>query len=316
MAGGARAPGRFGLLVGGSEVAAPTPQTWTLEPLAPPVVATDPVADALMATGASARTGAPSGSGHSTSAALVSGRLAGEELERVDRALVAGDAAGAGLRLSVLLRLDPALAPVILSAADRALAAPIPSGQTASMLHLVRGDAYRILGRRPAPAAYRQAHQPSAGADRGGTPCERPHPHRPMASSAARRPIIDRWRQRGLRIVGLKLRSTFARRAPLRRPRRQAVLPGLVDFITSSPLVAMAVEGTDAVAVCRAINGATRPPEAAPGSIRGDLALETGMNLVHASDSPETASQELALWFGPSELVDYERAVDRWVIEG
>jgi hypothetical protein len=172
MAGGARAPGRFGLLVGGSEVAAPTPQTWTLEPLAPPVVAADPVADALMATGASARTDPPSGGGHSTSAALVSGRLAGEELERVDRALAAGDAAGAGLRLSVLLRLDPALAPVILSAADRALAAPIPSGQTASTLHLVRGDAYRILGRETeAAAAYRQAHQAlPPGADRGGTP--------------------------------------------------------------------------------------------------------------------------------------------------
>jgi predicted negative regulator of RcsB-dependent stress response len=125
-----------------------------------------------MATGASARTGAPSGGGHSTSAALVSGRLAGEELERVDRALAAGDAAGAALRLSVLLRLDPALAPVILSAADRALAASIPSGQTASTLHLVRGDAYRFLGRETeAAAAYRQAHQAlPPGADRGGTP--------------------------------------------------------------------------------------------------------------------------------------------------
>jgi nucleoside-diphosphate kinase len=130
--------------------------------------------------------------------------------------------------------------------------------------------------------------------------------------------IIDRYEQRGLRIVGLKLlrvdRSLAERHYAVHAGK--PFFPGLVDFITSSPLVAMAVEGTNAVAVCRAINGATRPPEAAPGSIRGDLALETGMNLVHASDSPETAAQELALWFGPSELVDYERDVDRWVMEG
>jgi nucleoside-diphosphate kinase len=129
--------------------------------------------------------------------------------------------------------------------------------------------------------------------------------------------IIDRYEQRGLRIVGLKLvhvdRTLAEQHYAVHA--QQPFFPGLVAFITSAPLVAMAVEGTDAVAVCRSINGATRPHEAAPGSIRGDLALETGMNLVHASDSPETAAAELALWFGASELVDYERAVDRWIIE-
>ena len=111
--------------------------------------------------------------------------------------------------------------------------------------------------------------------------------------------IIERYEQRGLRIVGLKLLQVDRALAE----RHYAVhadkpfFPGLVAFITSSPLVAMAVEGTNAVAVCRAINGATRPHEAAPGSIRGDFALETGMNLVHASDSPENAAAELALWF-------------------
>jgi len=79
--------------------------------------------------------------------------------------------------------------------------------------------------------------------------------------------------------------------------------------------VAMAVEGSNAIAVCRSINGATRPHEAEPGSIRGDLALETGMNLVHASDSLENAELELGLWFEAAELVDYERDVDRWIIE-
>jgi nucleoside-diphosphate kinase len=129
--------------------------------------------------------------------------------------------------------------------------------------------------------------------------------------------IIDRYERRGLRIVGLKLvrvdRSLAERHYAVHAGK--PFFPGLVDFITSTPLVALALEGTDAVAVCRAINGATRPHEAAPGSIRGDLALETGMNLVHASDSEDTARQELALWFGAGELLGYRRDVDAWIVE-
>jgi nucleoside-diphosphate kinase len=87
-----------------------------------------------------------------------------------------------------------------------------------------------------------------------------------------------------------------------------------VDFITSGPLVAAVLDGPNAIAVVRTINGATRPHEAAPGTIRGDFALETAQNLVHASDSPENAAAEIALWFGDSELVSYERDVDRWVL--
>jgi len=129
--------------------------------------------------------------------------------------------------------------------------------------------------------------------------------------------IIDRYEQRGLRIVGLKLvqvdrvlaEQHYAVHAD------KPFFPGLVEFIISSPLVAVALEGTNAIAVCRAINGATRPHEAAPGSIRGDLALETGMNLVHASDSPENAVQELALWFDDAELHEYTRDVDAWIVE-
>ena len=128
--------------------------------------------------------------------------------------------------------------------------------------------------------------------------------------------IIERYESRGLRIVGLKLlqveRSLAERHYAVHAAK--PFFPGLVTFITSSPLVAMAVEGTNAVEVCRAVNGATRPNEAAPGSIRGDLALETGMNLVHASDSPENAAAELALWFDPAELIDYQRDVDAWII--
>jgi nucleoside-diphosphate kinase len=126
--------------------------------------------------------------------------------------------------------------------------------------------------------------------------------------------IVDRYEQRGLKIVGLKLVQVDRRLAEDHYAvhREKPFFAGLVEFITSTPLVAMVLEGPNAVAVCRAINGATRPHEAAPGSIRGDLALETLTNLVHASDSGETAEQEVGLWFRPDELIAYERDVDRW----
>ena len=127
--------------------------------------------------------------------------------------------------------------------------------------------------------------------------------------------ILDRYEQRGLKLVGLKLvhvdRELAERHYAVHR--EKPFFAGLVEFITSAPLVAMVLEGLNAVAVCRAINGATRPHEAAPGSIRGDLALETGQNLVHASDSAETAQHEVGLWFTPDELLTYERDIDRWV---
>jgi nucleoside-diphosphate kinase len=128
--------------------------------------------------------------------------------------------------------------------------------------------------------------------------------------------LIERYEDRGLRLVGLKMvhvdRVLAERHYAIHRAR--PFFAGLVDFIVSAPLVALAVEGPNAIAVCRAINGATRPQEAAPGSIRGDFALETGQNLVHASDSAETAADELKLWFNDDELFDYPRDIDRWVL--
>jgi nucleoside-diphosphate kinase len=128
--------------------------------------------------------------------------------------------------------------------------------------------------------------------------------------------ILQRYEDRGLKIVGLKLikvdRELAERHYAIHSQR--PFFRGLVDFISSAPLVAAVLEGPDAVAVVRAVNGATRPAEAAPGTIRGDFALETAQNLVHASDSVETALQELVLWFAPGELVDYDREVDRWVL--
>ncbi|HZW01371.1 MAG TPA: hypothetical protein VFF55_07365 [Candidatus Deferrimicrobium sp.] len=159
MAHGADAPGHWGLLVGGSEVAAPTPRTWLVEPIVAPASSLDP--GAALQPAPTGRGAAASVSGPlSTTAVVMSGRLAGEELERVDRSLASGDVRGAAGRLAVLLRLDPALAPVILSAAERAAIAKPLAGGDLSAVHLVRGDAYRILGREnEAAAAYRLAHQ-------------------------------------------------------------------------------------------------------------------------------------------------------------
>ena len=128
--------------------------------------------------------------------------------------------------------------------------------------------------------------------------------------------LISRFEERGLKIVGLRLvavdRDLAERHYAVHRAK--PFFGGLVDFITSSPLVAMALEGPNAIAVVRTMVGATRPHEAAAGTIRGDLALETAQNLVHASDGPETAEAELALWFDPGELHEYDRDIDRWAL--
>jgi nucleoside-diphosphate kinase len=128
--------------------------------------------------------------------------------------------------------------------------------------------------------------------------------------------ILARYEDRGLKIVGLKLIRVSAELAERHYAvhREKPFFRGLVDFITSAPLVAAVLEGPNAIAVVRAMNGATRPHEAAPGSIRGDFALETAQNLVHASDSPDNAAAEVALWFADAELLGYEREIDRWVL--
>ncbi len=128
--------------------------------------------------------------------------------------------------------------------------------------------------------------------------------------------VLTRFEERGLKLVGLKLvrvdRALAEQHYAVHR--EKPFFKGLVDFITSGPLVAAVLEGPNAINIVRAMNGATRPHEAAPGSIRGDFAVETSQNLVHASDSPETAAAEIALWFKAEELLAYEREVDRWVL--
>jgi len=128
--------------------------------------------------------------------------------------------------------------------------------------------------------------------------------------------IIGRLEARGLKIVGLRLLQIDR---PLAE-RHYAVhhgkpfYQGLVDFITSGPIVALALEGRNAVDAVRATMGSTDAAKAEPGTIRGDLGIDLGHNLIHGSDSAETAAHELSLFF-PVGLIGYTRALDGWITE-
>src|SRR4051812_40700044 len=130
-------------------------------------------------------------------------------------------------------------------------------------------------------------------------------------------PILSRLEARGLKIAGLKLVQVSQKLASRHYAEHEGkpFYPGLLAYITSGPVVVLCVEGTSAVQMVRNSVGATNPLNAAPGTIRGDLALDIGRNLIHASDAPETAERELALWFGANELVSYTRETDRWIFE-
>lgn len=128
--------------------------------------------------------------------------------------------------------------------------------------------------------------------------------------------ILSRFERKGLKVVGLRLLTVSREMAE----RHYAVhagkhfYAGLVEFITSGPVAAIALEGPDAIATVRRLVGKTMPNEAEPGTIRGDLGISGLRNLIHASDAPETATFELDLWFEAGSLVDYERAVDTWIV--
>lgn len=129
--------------------------------------------------------------------------------------------------------------------------------------------------------------------------------------------IVGRLEARGLKLIALKMMRIDHELAGRHYAEHQGkpFYQGLIAFITSAPVVAMIWEGREAVAVVRSLMGATDPLKAAPGTIRGDLALDHGMNLIHGSDSPERAESEIALFFSRGELHDYERTVDRWIRE-
>ncbi len=129
--------------------------------------------------------------------------------------------------------------------------------------------------------------------------------------------ILNRLERRGLRIVGLKLLQVDRALAE-RHYGEHAGKPfykGLVGYITACPIIAACFEGTGAVEAVRAAMGKTNPREAAPGTIRGDYGLEIGRNLVHGSDSTDSAARELALFFEPAELLNVQRDIDPWVFE-
>lgn len=129
--------------------------------------------------------------------------------------------------------------------------------------------------------------------------------------------ILGRFEKRGFKIVALKIVSvgTDLAEAHYAIHKGKFFYQGLVDYITSSPVVVMVLEGHEAIGAVRKMVGATRPWEAEAGTIRGDLALMGLRNLIHASDAPETAESEITLWFRPEELVQYTREIDKWVNE-
>lgn len=129
--------------------------------------------------------------------------------------------------------------------------------------------------------------------------------------------IVTRFERRGLRVAAMKL---IHMSEPLAQ-RHYAIHEGkpfyepLIDYITSSPVVVMVLEGNDAIEIVRRTMGATNPAEAAPGTIRADFALEIGRNLVHGSDGPETATHEVSLFFEDDEILSYDRDADPWIFE-
>lgn len=129
--------------------------------------------------------------------------------------------------------------------------------------------------------------------------------------------IIRRFEQRGLKLVGMKFLQVSRELAEqhYEAHKTKPFFSSLVEYIISAPVVVIAFAGTNAIAAARNTIGATKPNEAAPGSIRGDYGLEIGRNLVHGSDSLENGEKEIALWFTPAELADWSRATDAWIFE-
>ena len=129
--------------------------------------------------------------------------------------------------------------------------------------------------------------------------------------------LVSRFERRGLKIVGMKLMRVSEALADRHYEAHIAkpFFPGLKQFITSSPVVAMVLAGKNAVDLVRQTMGATDPLKAAPGTIRGDLGIDIGRNLVHGSDSPEAAQREVDLFFKGEELVDWSRETEAWITE-
>ncbi|RAL22630.1 nucleoside-diphosphate kinase [Thermoflavimicrobium daqui] len=127
--------------------------------------------------------------------------------------------------------------------------------------------------------------------------------------------IVSRFEKKGYQLVSAKLMAVSKELAEQHyaEHKERPFFGELVDFITSSPVFAMVWEGTNVIATARQMMGKTNPTEALPGTIRGDYGVSVGMNIIHGSDSPESAEREIALWFGDEELLSYEKTVNRWI---
>ena len=129
--------------------------------------------------------------------------------------------------------------------------------------------------------------------------------------------ILSRFEKKGLKIVAMKLMVIPKETAEnhYAEHKERPFFPPLISYIPSGPVLAMVLEGENAVSVCRNMMGKTNPSESAPGTIRGDYAMVTGLNIIHGSDSPESAKREISIFFKPEELVTYDRTSDKWIYE-
>lgn len=129
--------------------------------------------------------------------------------------------------------------------------------------------------------------------------------------------ILSRFERKGLRVVAMKMMMVPRQIAEQHyaEHKERPFYPGLIEFVTGSPVVVLAIQGVEAIAVCRKLIGATNGQKAEPGTIRGDFGMSGGNNLIHGSDSPESAQRELALWFGEDGIVDYTRTIEQWVYD-
>ncbi|MBR5503701.1 MAG: nucleoside-diphosphate kinase [Methanobrevibacter sp.] len=129
--------------------------------------------------------------------------------------------------------------------------------------------------------------------------------------------ILSRFEDKGLKIVAMKLRQIDEDLAKEHygEHAEKPFFGSLVEYITSSPALTMVIEGDDAISVIRKMVGATNPKEADIGTIRGDFGMDTGRNIIHASDAPESAAREIALFFDEEEICDYSMSDNAWIYE-
>lgn len=129
--------------------------------------------------------------------------------------------------------------------------------------------------------------------------------------------IIQRFEKKGFTLVGMKAMKVSRELAETHygEHKEKPFFGGLVDFITSGPVIAMVWEGEGVIAASRKMIGATKPLESAPGTIRGDFGVTVGRNIIHGSDAPETAQREIGLWFTDDELVGWQPSMTSWIYE-